>query len=360
MTEWTGTVTNSTGFYSGLNIQQIIDTIVQADSVPLTDLQNKVAAYNNQISAYGSLVSSLSSLNTLAQSMALPDIYGMAATSSNTAVLTATASSTASAGTYSMTVSQLAQAQSIYSASFASETATAVASAGDQGIQIQAGSGTPVAITFNGTNFVVGSNTYSNSLDGVRDAINAANAGVTASVINNGSGYQLVLTSGSTGAANRVKVLVNTGSGYADATGTTGVNQLAFDPTYNANGSVASYGTYTNMQQSMAGLDANLTLNGLGVTRSTNDITDLVTGVTINLLQTSTTPVTMTVAKDNAGFTTQMNSFISTYNSVMDAVNKALGSQSSPGTLYGDSLTKGLRETLYNMTWGGSRCCETA
>lgn len=348
MAEWTGLVTSSTGAYSGLNTQQIISTIVQADSQPLVDLQNKVAADQAEISAYGGLINSLSSLNTLAQNMALPTIYGMAATSSNSTVLTATAGTNAAAATYSMTVSQIAQAQSIYSANFASETATPVANSGDAGFEIQVGSGSPVAITFNGTNFVVGSNTYSNSLDGVRAAINAAGAGVTASVINNGSGYQLVLTSAQTGASNRVKILVNTGSGYGDATGSAGINRLAFDPTYNSNGSVAGYGTYTNMQQSMAGLDANLTLNGLSVTRSTNTITDLITGVTVNLLQAGSS--TLSVANDNSGFTSQINSFISTYNTVMGAINGALGTQSIPGPLYGDSLTKGLRETLYNMT----------
>ncbi len=350
MAEWTGLVTSSTGAYSGLNTQQIINTIIQADSQPLVDLQSKVAADQAEISSYGGLINSLSSLNTLAQNMALPTIYGMAATSSNTSVLTATAGPNASAATYSMTVSQIAQAQSIYSANFSSETASPVANSGDVGFEIQVGSGTPVAITYDSTNnvFDVGSQTFSNSLDGVRDAINAAGAGVTASVINNGSGYQLVITSNNTGASNRLKVLVDTGSGYGDATGTAGINQLAFDPAYNTDGTVASYGTYTNLQQSMAGLDANLTLNGLAVTRSSNTITDLITGVTVNLLQTGSS--TLSVANDNAGFTSQINSFISTYNTVMGAINGALGTQSIPGPLYGDSLTKGLRQTLYDMT----------
>ncbi len=358
MTEWSGLVTNSTGFYSGLNIQQIVSTIVQADSQPLTDLQNKVSADQAQISAYGSLASSLSGLNTLSQSMELPTIYGMAATSSDSSVLTGTASSTAAAGAYSMTVSQLAQSQSIYSAGFASDTSTAVANSGDTGFQIQAGNGNSATITYDSTNnvFDFGGQTYSNSLQGVESAINAASQadslGVAASIINNGSAYQLVMTSNSTGAANRMKIMVEPSgsSSYGDATGTTGINQLAFDPAYNSNGSVSGYGAYTNMQQSMAGLDANLTLNGISVTRSTNDITDLISGVTINLLQTSSTAVNLTVANDNAGFTTQINSFISTYNTVMSAIGNALGNQSKPGALYGDTLTGDLRETLYSMT----------
>ncbi len=358
MADWTGLVTSSTGFYSGLNISQIVSTIVQADSQPLTDLQNKVSADNAQISAYGSLLSSLSSMNTLSQSMELPTIYGMAATSSDSSVLTGTASSTATPGTYGITVSKLAQSQSIYSAGFASESSTAIASSGDTGFQLQAGNGNSATITYDSTNnvFDFGGQTYSNSLDGVVSAINAASQanslGVSASVINNGSTYQLVISSSDTGAANRMKVMVEPSgaASYGDATGTSGINQLAFDPTYNSDGSVSSYGTNTNMQQSAAGVDASLTLNGINVTRSSNTITDLVSGVTLNLLQTSASPVNLTVANDNAGFTTQINSFISTYNTVMSGINKALGTQSKPGSLYGDNLTQGLRETLYNMT----------
>ncbi|MDA8090888.1 MAG: flagellar filament capping protein FliD [Nitrospiraceae bacterium] len=358
MADWTGLVTNSTGFYSGLNISQIVSAIVQADSQPLTDLQKKVSADNAQISAYGSLLSSLSSMNTLSQSMELPDIYGMAATSSDSSVLTGTAGSTATAGSYSITVSKLAQAQSTYSAGFASETSTAIANSGDTGFQIQSGNGNSATITYDSTNnvFDFGGQTYSNSLDGAVSAINAASQanslGVSASVINNGSTYQLVISSSATGAANRFKVMVDPSgsSAYGDANGTAGINQLAFDPTYNSNGSVSGYGTYTNMQQSMAGLDANLSLNGISVTRSSNTISDLVSGVTLNLLQTSASPVNLTVANDNAGFTTQINSFISTYNTVMSGINKALGTQSAPGSLYGDNLTQGLRESLYNMT----------
>ncbi|MDA8089121.1 MAG: flagellar filament capping protein FliD [Nitrospiraceae bacterium] len=360
MADWSGTVTSSTANYSGLNIPQIVNALVQAESAPLTDLQNKVSTDNAEISAYGSLVSSLSSLNTLASNMAVPTIYGMAATSSNSSVLTGTADSSAASGNYSITVSHLAQAQSVYSASFASADTTAVANTGDVGFSIQAGSGTAADINYDSTNndFYIGSNTsvtYANSLNGVSAAINAAGAGVTSSVINTGSGYQLVLTSASSGAANRMKVLVEPSgsSAYGDSTGTSGINQLAFDPSsYNTDGSVPAtgYGTYTNMQQSMAGVDANLTLNGLSVTRSSNTIKDLITGVTLDLQGTSSTAVNLAVANDNTGFTTQINSFITTYNSVMGTINKALGNQSSPGALYNDNLTEGLNNNLYDMT----------
>ncbi len=358
MADWTGLVTSSTGFNSGLNIPQIVTALVQAESQPLTDLKNQESADNAQISALGSMVSALSSMNTLSQTMELPTVYGMAATSSNDSVLTGTASSSAASGTYNIAVSQLAQAQSIYSSGFASESSTAIASSGDTGFQIQAGNGKSATITYDSTNnvFDFGSNTYANNLDGVTAAINAASQanglGVNASVINNGSAYQLVISSGNTGAANRMKIMVQPSgsSAYGDATGTSGINQLAFDPTYAADGSVAGYGASTNMRQSMAGLDANFTLNGLSVTRASNNITDLVSGVTLNLLQTSSIPVSLTVANDNAGFTTQMNSFISTYNSVMGAINGALGTQSNHGALYNDNLTKGLQNTLYDMT----------
>lgn len=362
MPDWTGLVTSSTGFYSGLNITQIVNTLVQADSAPLTNLEAEVTADQTKISAYGTLLSSLSSLNTLAQNMELPSIYGMTATSSDTSVVTATAGTNPApvAATYSLTIGQLAQAQSIYSATFASSTGTAVAGSGDVGFEVEVGSGsslTTATIAYDSTNndFTYNSVTYGNSLDGVEQAINAAFAsttgGVTASIIDNGSTYQLMVSSDQTGAANRMTILVDTGSGYGAATTTTGVSQLAFDPaTYNSNGTVATWNGTVNMQQSMAALDAELTLNGISVTNSSNEISDLVSGLTINLSATSANPVTLTVAQDNAGFTSQMQSFVSAYNSLMGVINAAEGSQQSQGALYEDSIAGGLQTTLEQLT----------
>ncbi|MDA8389008.1 MAG: flagellar filament capping protein FliD [Nitrospiraceae bacterium] len=363
MADWTGLVTSGTGYYSGLNISQIVNTLVQADSAPLLNLEAEIGIDNTKISTYGSLLGSLSSLDTVAQNMALPSIYSMTAASSDGSVLTATAgaSPAPTAATYSITVSQLAQAQSIYSAGFSSSTSTAVAVTGDVGFEVEVGSGaslTTATITYDSTNndFVYNSLTYANSLQGVQDAINAAFAsntsGATASILDNGSTSQLVISSDQTGTANRMAILVDTGSGYGAASTTSGISQLAFDPaTYSStDGAVATWNGTVNMQQSMAGLDADLTLNGLGVTRSTNDISDLISGLTINLFATSTSAVNLTVGQDNAGFTSQINTFISTYNSALSAISGAMGTQKSQGPLYQDSLAENLNNTLNDIT----------
>lgn len=363
MADWTGLVTSSTGFYSGLNVQQIVSTLVQADSAPLLNLEAEVGVDNTKISSYGSLLSQLSSLNTLAQSMALPSIYPMTAASSDTSVATATAGTDPApvAGSYSLTIGQLAQAQSIYSTGFASSTGTAVAVSGDQGFEVEVGSGaslTTASITYDGTNndFVYNSLTYANSLEGVEQAINAAfastTAGVNASIIDNGSSYQLMVSSDQTGSANRMAILVDAGSGYGAASTTSGISQLAFDPAAysTTDGTVASWNGTENMQQSVAALDANLTLNGINVTNSSNEISNLVSGLTINLSATSATPVNITVAQDNDGFTSQIQSFISTYNSVMGSISGAMGTQQSQGALYEDSVSGNLQNTLYDIT----------
>src|SRR5579884_229032 len=336
---------------TGIDTTSIISQLMAVESQPLKTLASKKSAFDSQITAYGNLSSALNKLKTSLSSLESSSISGMAATSSDSTVFTATASTTASEGTYNIKVNNLATRQSIYSAGFDSD-GSAVAdlsSVATQKLKVQVGSAPAVQITIDSTN---------NTLNGIRDAINAANAGVTASVVNDGSKYRLVLSSNTTGASNRITVKVDENNdGVYSETGTesdtSGLSKLAFNATYDANGNVT--GGITNMTQSQAAVDASLVVNGLSITRGANTITDIFNGVTLNLLNDSAgKTLTLTVSKDTQKVKDNLNAFMNDYNTAMGLARSlttppqsgSTSTQSNPPVLVGDSTAVGIINQL--------------
>src|SRR3569832_1747623 len=172
-------VTSSTGVFSGLDTNSIISKLMAVEQQPLQDYSVKKSGYQAELSVFGKLKSSLANLNTASDALKTLNTQTMKASSSDTSVFSTTASSTTTAGTYSIQVNQLATAQSIYSTTFASDNSEIadLSGAATQKLKIQVGSASATEITIDSTN---------NTLAGIRDAINAANAGVTASTINTG------------------------------------------------------------------------------------------------------------------------------------------------------------------------------
>src|SRR3569832_598735 len=170
-------VTTSTGIFSGLDTSGLIQKMMAVEAQPLQNLNVKKSGYQAELSVFGKLKSSLATLNTAADKLKATSTATMKATSSDASVFTATASTTATAGDYSIQVTRLATAQSVYSSPFASESSeVAVLSVNPtQKLKIQFGSGTAKEITIDSTN---------NTLSGLRNAIISAGAGVSASIIN--------------------------------------------------------------------------------------------------------------------------------------------------------------------------------
>lgn len=119
-----GQITSSVGLISGINTGQIIDELMQIDSQPVTLLQNRITANNQQKSAYSDLQTQLQSLQTIGQQLELPSTFtASTATSSDNNVLTATASTGATQGTYQLQVAHLVSSQQSVSNGFTSTTA---------------------------------------------------------------------------------------------------------------------------------------------------------------------------------------------------------------------------------------------
>ncbi|MBI5598590.1 MAG: flagellar filament capping protein FliD [Deltaproteobacteria bacterium] len=335
------------GGASGINVDEIVGKLMQVEARVLVPVKRDMTAYQQKISAYGALLNSLSALKASAGTLKVADLLGKKAASSDTSVFTATAGTGASAGSYSIKVSQTATAQGIYSPAFTAETdAVADLSAySTQKINIQVGSSSAVTVTVDSSN---------NTLYGIRDAINGASAGVKASIINDGTGYRLILTGNSTGASNRITVKVdeNNNGTFEEATAETdltGLSRLALNATYDSNGLVT--GGVANMTQSLAAKDASLVVNGLTVTRSSNTISDLITGVTLTLLKDSAgSTLGLTVSSDGDSLKGKVTSLVSAYNQVMTAIKGLKGDMAKKGALYGDSLVDGIASMLRGTT----------
>ncbi len=328
---------SSPGIGSGLDVNAIVDKLMSIEQRPLKLLDKKEAAYQVKLTAFGNLQAALSAYGTTLKSVNVEAGFrGMTTSVADSSVLTAQTSTKAVAGQYSVEVTQLAQAHK-------------VKSAGVSDVNAALGSGT---LTFQFGTYDSGLNTFTlnpdkpsqvvtigagqNTMSGIRDAINAAGIGVSASIVNDGgaSGNRLVITSKDTGKASSIKVTVaedGTAPNDANNTNMTGLSQLAYDPTLVA-------GSGKNLTETATALDATLKVDGISITKTKNTITDAIEGVTLNLLKTNVAaPTTLTVAKDTGGVTGKVQAFVNAFN----ALNKAAKDLSSsdlnkPGPLEGD------------------------
>ncbi len=287
---------SSAGLGSNLDINSLVSQLMALERRPLTQLDQRKSQFNSQLSAYGRISSAVSALQSAAA--ALKEASGFKlfkATPDDGAVLTATADATASAGMHSITVTQLARAQKLASAAFADTDTTTL---GTGTLTLSNGSSS-FSVTIDGSN---------NTLAGVVNAINSAadNFGVSASILNDGSGYRLVLGPNETGASKAITVAVS-GDGDGDDTDDHGLSRLSYAP------------GATHLTQTQAAQDAVITVDGLaGITKPSNTISDVIQGVTLKLKQVGTTA--LDVAVDTAGITAKMQNFVDAYNRLVSEV----------------------------------------
>ena len=310
----TGTIT-STGLGSGLDINSIVQQLVAAEGSGqqklLTAQQTKI---QTKISAYGTLQASIAGLQAALSALATPQQFeGTIAAVADTTIASATTDASASAGSYSLAVTQLATGAKLVSAPVVGST-TAV------------GTGT-LKISIGAKSFNVVIDSTNNTLSGITTAINsaAAGTGVTATLVTANDGVRLVLSGATTGAANGITVTQSGGDG--------GLASLVYDPA-NAN---------THLTQLQAAQDAIVKLDGNTYNSASNVVQGLLTGVTLNLTAPTATGVTTTlnVTADQSGAQQAVNTFISAYNTLAKSVtglSSYNASTGAAGPLLGDSL----------------------
>ncbi|NWG39348.1 MAG: flagellar filament capping protein FliD [Hydrogenophilaceae bacterium] len=339
---------SASGVGSGLDINNIISQLMAVERQPLNQLDTQQKKYESQLSAYGQLKSALSTFQSSVNTLSSLDKFRVYGTNStDETVFTATASSSAAPASYQIEVTQLAQQHKI-SASSVSAT-TDVIGTGTLTIEFgthDTGGGTftpnadktPLVLTIDSSN---------NTLSGIRDAINKANAGVSASIIYDGSGYRLIVSSNESGAANSLKI--TTADDDGSNTDTSGLSLLAYDP-------LSTSGAGKNMSQLSEARNALFSIDGIAITHDSNSISNVIEGVTLNLKKLNTgTPATLTVSRDIEAVSTAVQDFVKAYNDV-DKVLKdltAYNDQTKKGAvLQGDSVTRHIRNQLRGIMTG--------
>lgn len=333
----------SAGVGSNLDVIGLVDQLMAIERAPLTKLATKEASVQAKLSAFGTLKSALSEFQNAARALGTADkLSPLKSNVADTAIMTASASGNAVAGNYDIEVKQLAQSQKLVSnGSYAAATSAvgtgkltiSLGSYADDGTFAADSARTAVEVTVDGSN---------NTLAGVRDAINAANAGVTASIINDGNGNYLSLTSKTTGAKSAMKIEATP----TDPLATPSLATLAYDGPASA-----------GMRQTAAAADAVIFVDSVKITKPGNTITDAIQGVTLNLAKTTDTGVTtkLTLERDTSAVRNAIEAFVKSYNGVAKNMADATAFDTATGkaaVLNGDSTVRSIQGQLRAIMGG--------
>ena len=317
-TKATATITNTMGAGSGIDTKSLAASLVAAERAPREAAINKnIAKSEGVVSGMAAVKYALSGVKTAFDDLKdLSDYTSIQLTNSASSAFSATASSLATAGNHSITVTTLAKPQRLLSDTTWSATDATVSSS-DITLTLAA-SGTGTGITA-GT---ISVSSISSTPAGVVSAINAANLGISAYLQYTGSAYQIMVT-GPEGATN----------GFTLSSSDT--TNLPF--------------ASTNLQDSC---DAVLTVDGVAITSSSNAVTDAIGGVTLNLLAT-TTSATLGLSNDTTTVKTKIQAMVSAYNDAMSIFDEVTNPKSTletyGATLVGNSSVRSLRDTLRSL-----------
>ncbi len=344
---------SSIGIGANLDLASLLAKLETAESQPLTLLQAKAKSYTSKLSAYGTIQSALGTLQAAAKKLGDPTLFqSVTGTPTISGILSASSTDVSSAGNYTIDVSQIAQAQTLVSAG----QADAKAAVGSGKITIDFGAITggtfdPATGQYSGATFTadpsqpaksITIDSTNNTLEGIRKAINDANAGVTAAIVNDGSGTpnRLVLTSTTTGEKSSMRIAVDGDAALQsllnnDPAGTQGLKQTA------------------------AAQNAKLNVNGIDIVSQTNTVKEAIQGTTLTLVSTGKTGLAM--KENTAGVKTAINDFVKAYNSLQstakslttyDPDTKTAAALTGDGTLR--NLQTRIRQALTAPQAGGT------
>jgi len=314
------------GIGSSIDFGVITDAIISSRSRPLVQLTVRQSDFKAQSDALKQFNSKLIALKEAADALNDRSLgSGLGASSSSPEFVTASATSGATSGTIGVEVVSLATSLAQASTSFASADSSILAGGANTATfeLRKGGASTGTTITIDSTN---------NSLAGLRDTINAAGAGITAAIVDisgDGTQNQLVLNSSETGAAGRVELVETTSTGT---------------------GSGLDLRTLNPISGSFADLDAQVKINGLAISRSTNTITDAVSGITLNLKAVGSSNVN--ISSDTSSLKSKIAAFVDAFNGVQDFINSQfkLNANGKPsGVLSRDSTLRAVQQSLRDI-----------
>ena len=318
---------SSLGLGSGVLNSDLVDQLVQAERAPTENrLTQKTEQTQALLSAYGKLRSAVTELRLPMRQLSAPDnLKAFSASSSNEGIGVSVDSTKASRGTYSVEVTSLAGAQALASRDvFADRDATSV---GQGTLTLNVGDKT--------TNLTIDSS--NDTLQGLANAINDSDAGVSAGVIDTGNGFQLVLSADETGTANAVSISVSGDTGGTD-TDNQGLSRFAFN---------TGMDTDAGLQETIGASDAVMKINGVEVTRSTNSFENVIDGLTFDITETGSS--TIKVQQDLGAVADRVQGFVDKFNSLQSTIDSLAGFNAEAGVgslLTGDSTVRSIQNQL--------------
>lgn len=336
----------ASGLGSGLDISGMVSQLVAAERAG-SDLQldRANAKYNSKFSALGSLKGALSSFqSSLVNLNTLGNFSKNSESSSVSAEVGISANSSAIASNYAIEVSQLAEAHALASTGVADSDTTTL------------GTGT-LTIRFGTTDYNSGTDSYNsfslnpdssvatiaidstnNTLEGVMSAINDADVGVSAAIVNDGSGFRLLISSDNTGLENSLEISV--ADDDANNIDASGLSRFAFNA------------SATNMDQTASALDAQFTLNGLSISSASNTVTEAIPDVSLELKKLTASAVSLSVDVDLSSVISGVNSFVAGYNQFITTANSLSAydvENDVPSALSGDFTLRSINGQVDNI-----------
>lgn len=312
---------SSLGVGSSILTQDVLDQLRKADDAKyITPITTKITAETKKQDAFKLINASMKNFIDSIDAIKTQTLYNeRKATVTGTSV-TVTAASNSDIGEFSLGVTRLATKQVEQSGLFTSKTETIANGAGTMKLNID---GTDYTIAYDATT----------TLDGLKTLINdAAGDKVDATVVQmSGTDFRLFVSSANTGSTQNITITDNS-AGLKDTRLTTGLTAV------------------------QTGVDANLTFNGQAITRTSNNITDLISGLDITLKEVGTS--TVVVAQDREGFMKKVDSFVEKYNSViteLDKATKTSKTETDRGAFSAESTIKNMKQVIKDMfsTVGG-------
>jgi len=299
---------NALGAGASFDTKSIVESLVQAERAGAeAQIQRKLATAEAKISGLGAATSILNILKAGAEKLNdAKDFNTLSFSNSQTNAFSASVSLDASAGTNSINITSVAKEQRSISGGFDSKT-TSINGSGATTISISVGGGATQTLTVNDA-----------TLESVRDSINSADLGIQAEILDTGA---------------------ETDNFRLQLVGESGASK---DFTISSNASALSF------SELQAASNASLTVNGVDFTRSSNTITDVIQGVTLNLNSVTTGTATLAVNRDTSEAKQNIKDFVALYNEAQLEFKKLTDSETD-GPLRGDTIFRGLLRNLNSI-----------
>ncbi|RPH43732.1 MAG: flagellar hook protein [Burkholderiales bacterium] len=337
---------------SSIDVQGMVSNLMSFERRPLTQMQTEAKKIDTKISAYGKLQSQVAAFRDAAATLSRLETWrSVKGASADASAVEVTASAGAGASQHMVAVQQLAQSQTVSSGSYASS--AAVVGGGTVRIQLGTQPTGPNSFTPDGARPEIAVAVAAGAtLADVRDAINAADAGVRASIVRDGDQVRLFVTGTESGGNQAFRMQVDDADG--GSTDAAGLSAIAFDP-------VAAVGAGKNLSLVRQAVDSEYTIDGVALTGRSNRISGAMDGIDLVLKKVTAAEVQVDVTVDAEALKASTQKFVDAYN----GLNKLLAEQTryddatkTAGALQGDrtavSILGQVRNVVRETVSGGT------